>query len=197
MNEKVKSWKQKFPFGIEELVKGLSNNTRLAIASLLLEKGEIHPNDISKELNLNKDIVIRQLKIMSNCGIIKRTKSKWHENKGVFDSHYMINKFYNNLIKTMINQCNTVMEKSMIKIYTYEELKNMKLLKELKNIKAVKCPECKKVFKDDIVFFEKHAIRNYGRCMTCEDKTRGPGMTIVDNFDRFGKLMKEEMEDEK
>lgn len=113
MNEKVKSWKQKFPFGIEELAKGLSNNTRLAITSLLLEKGELHPNDISKELDLTKDIVIRQLKILSNCGIIKRTKSKWYEKKGVFDSHYMINLFYLNLIKTMIDQCNSVMKKTV------------------------------------------------------------------------------------
>jgi len=115
MNKKVKSWKQKFPFGLEELVKGLSHDNRLAIANLLLKKGEMHPSDIQKELDLKKDVLKRHLKIMSNYGIIKRTKSTWDEGKGVFDSHYMINRFYTKLIETMIDQCNVVMKRKDLK----------------------------------------------------------------------------------
>ena len=115
MNKKVKSWKQKFPFGIEEIVKGLSHDNRLAIANLLMKKGEMHPSDIQKELDLKEDVVKRHLKIMSKYGIIKRTKSTFDEDKEVIDSHYMINRFYYNLIKTMIDQCNSVMKKTVNK----------------------------------------------------------------------------------
>lgn len=199
MNDKIDLWEKKFPFGIEELVKGLSSDNRLAIASLLMEKGEMHPSDIQKELKLKKDVLRRQLKIMSNFGIIRRTKSVWKEDKGVFDSHYMISPFYKKLIETMIDQCNRIMkQKTNVKIYTYKELKTMKS-EQLKKVKAVKCPECKMIFKDAVtcsrVFFEKHSIKNYGRCITCEDKTRGPGMKIGDNFERLGKFMKEKMDD--
>jgi len=201
MNDKIDSWKQKFPFGIEEIVKGLSNDNQLAIASLLMEKEEMHSSDIQKELNLKKDVLRIQLKIMSNFGIIRRTKTVWKEDKGIFDSHYMINPFYKKLIETMIDQCNrTMKQKTNVKIYTYKELKTMNS-EQLKKVEAVKCPECKMIFKDDVtcsrLFFEKHAIRIYGICMTCEDKTRKPGLKIEDNFERLGKLMKREMEKEK
>ena len=84
-----------------------------------------------------------------------------------------------------------------MKVHTYKELTKMNT-EQLKKVKSVKCPKCKKNFNDkNEVFFEKHAIRNYGRCMTCEDETRGPGMAIGDNFERFGNLIKKEMDKEK
>ena len=97
--DKIKEYKNKFPFGLEEFTKALSNNTRLAIASLLYEKGPLSYEEILK--HLDKSELKSELKIMCNYGVVGRTNSKFVD--GMFASDYKLNKIYEKVIKIFID----------------------------------------------------------------------------------------------
>lgn len=98
-NDFIEFWATEFPFGFEEFVKGLSNEKRLAIASLLLEKKSLRFSQIQQELELKKNILSQHLKIMLNYGLIHRTKTVWNEKEKVFKYFYELNPFYRKLIE--------------------------------------------------------------------------------------------------
>jgi len=113
-DKKITEWTNKFPFGFEELVKGLSNQKRLAIAGLLLEKKELRFSDIQKELKLKKNVLSLHLKNMLKLGIISRVKSNWKEDEKVFVSFYQLNPIYRRLIESNIKQFNFALIKALL-----------------------------------------------------------------------------------
>lgn len=110
-NQFIKLWASKFPFGLKEFTYGLSNEKRIAIASLLLEKKELRFSDIQNELKIEKNVLSQHLKKMQNVGLIKRTKSQWDESNNVLISKYSLNNLYKDLLENNIQRLNFVKEK--------------------------------------------------------------------------------------
>lgn len=100
----IKRWANKLPFGFKEFAKGMSNENRIAIASLLMKKDELRFSEIEDTLNLPKNRLSQHLKVLLKYGIIRRTKSYWTTEEKVFKSKYKLNPIYKNLINTNINQ---------------------------------------------------------------------------------------------
>ena len=117
-NNLVEFWATEFPFGFEEFVKSLSNEKRLAIASLLMEKKTLRFSQIQKELKLDKNVLSQHLKIMLNYGLIHRTKTIWNEKEKIFKYFYELNPFYRRIIE--INKFQLSMP--FVKIYEHTNL---------------------------------------------------------------------------
>ena len=103
-NNSIKNWANKLPFGFKEFTKAMSNENRLAIASLLREKNELRFTEIQEILNLQKNLLSQHLKILLKYGIIRRTKSQWTAEEKVFKSRYKLNPIYKDLIDMNIKQ---------------------------------------------------------------------------------------------
>ena len=99
---KIKEYKNKFPFGLEEFAKALSDEIRLSIVSLLYETKKPISEDETVSLfgmgDCSIEIAIRQL---SDFGIIKRVNNVW--NGETFLSDYELNKIYEKLLKECID----------------------------------------------------------------------------------------------
>lgn len=99
---KIYEYKNKFPFGLEEFAKGLATPTRVAIVSLLLEKGTLSLPQIIEYLEPNEVLSFEvDLKILSNYGIVARVESTWNGKK--LKSKYKLNKIYIKLIEACID----------------------------------------------------------------------------------------------
>ncbi|MEA3458313.1 MAG: winged helix-turn-helix domain-containing protein [Candidatus Thermoplasmatota archaeon] len=103
-NEKmIENWANKFPFGIKELAKGLSNDKRLAITSLLMENEDLSFSQIRDYLQLDNNILGQHLNVLLDNGIIRRTKSKWANEEKIFKSKYKLNTIYRRILNENIN----------------------------------------------------------------------------------------------
>lgn len=123
-NKLVEFWATEFPFGFEEFVKGLSNEKRLAIASLLMEKRELRFSDIQKELGLENNLLSKHLKILSNYGLIQKIKLSWNEKEETFKYYYRLSPFYRGLLEINITHLNNILSK------TLDYSKQIRFLKE-------------------------------------------------------------------
>ncbi|BAK54454.1 MULTISPECIES: ArsR/SmtB family transcription factor [Sulfolobaceae] len=59
---------------LERLFSALSDRTRLSITLLLLEKGELTVDEISKDLKKSQSLISHHLSCLRNCGIVKVRK---------------------------------------------------------------------------------------------------------------------------
>lgn len=109
----IKNWANKIPFGFKEFTKGMSNENRLAIVSLLLERDGLRFSEIKDILNLPKNILSQHLKILLKYGLIRRTETKWDEKEKVIKSKYKLNQKYKRLLYLNFNQ----LKKSALKEY--------------------------------------------------------------------------------
>lgn len=107
----VKNWANKFPFGFKEFAKGMSNENRIAIAGLLMEKDEFRFSEIQELLSLKKSLLSLHLKILLKYGIIRRTKSYWTAEEKVFKSKYKLNPIYRKLINENIQVLKSAIQK--------------------------------------------------------------------------------------
>ena len=103
----VKNWANKIPFGFKEFVKGMANENRIAIASLLMKKDELRFSEIQEKLDIPKNLLSQHLKVLLKYGLIRRTKSYWTDEEKVFKSNYKLNPIYRDLIKANISQLRT------------------------------------------------------------------------------------------
>ncbi len=104
---RVNKWASRIPFGFKEFVKGMSNENRIAIASLLMSKDELRFSEIQETLGIPKNLLSQHLKVLLNYGLIRRTKSYWTDEEKVFKSNYKLNPIYRDLLKANIVQLKT------------------------------------------------------------------------------------------
>ena len=60
---------------LSRLFSALSDRTRLNITLLLMDKGELTVDDISKELKKSQSLISHHLSCLRNCGIVKVRKN--------------------------------------------------------------------------------------------------------------------------
>lgn len=106
---KINEYKNKFPFGLEEFCRALSNPERVAIASLLYTSDRLLNYEEIVGL-LGKDVKIN-LDAMLNLGVIKRTGSIFVN--GIFISDFELNKIYKRLIENCIQILKNQKEEKM------------------------------------------------------------------------------------
>lgn len=101
---KVDEYKNKFPFGLEEFCKALSDDTRLAVISLLYEvEKPLNEKEITEQIKTYSVLIEEAIRKLNNYGIIRRVQSKWNKDKNIVESKYEINKIYRKLLDSCID----------------------------------------------------------------------------------------------
>lgn len=107
LNDKIKEYANKFPFGLKEFTTALSaeiSETSLAVIYLLYEKGELTKEEITQQFGdicePEKDNINASIEKLNGWGIIRRTQTKVIGNDVI--SKYKINGIYRRMLESCI-----------------------------------------------------------------------------------------------
>lgn len=105
LNDKIKEYAEKFPFGLKEFTTALSSETSLAVIYLLYEKGELTKEEITQQFGdicePEKDNINASIEKLNGWGIIRRTQTKVIGNDVI--SKYKINEIYRRMLESCID----------------------------------------------------------------------------------------------
>lgn len=105
LNDKIKEYAEKFPFGLKEFTIALSSDLSLAIMYLLYEKGELTKEEITQQFGdmcePEKDNINASIEKLNGWGIIRRTQTKVIGTDVI--SKYKINEIYRRMLESCID----------------------------------------------------------------------------------------------